>query len=237
MRSTQVARITAMLLVCQLAVPGLVPACSTFMLHAGDSLVFGHNLNENGIDVPGLVFINKRGTFKTGRTWSEIINKDGSNPSSLTWISRYGSVTFNVFGRDFPDGGMNEAGLYIWEMSETAEYPQNDDLPKLMHMNWMQFVLDSYSTIDEVIQSAHEIEIDGWDWHFFVGDGRGKCASIAFADGGVVVHKDSSMPVPALFNEPYDREMEVLGFFQGFGGDYPVDRGQTAGVRIPGMPG
>jgi penicillin V acylase-like amidase (Ntn superfamily) len=197
-------------------------ACSTFMLAKSPHLVFGHNLNENGIDVPGLVFVNKRGVFKTGRTWSEMISGDRSNPSSLTWVSRYGSVTFNVFGRDFPDGGMNEVGLYIWEMSDSAEYPQNSDLPKLMHMNWMQFILDNYSKIDEVIESASEIQIDGWSWHYFVADSRGMAASIEFDDGDVVVRRGDRMPVPALMNEPYDREMEILDYFEGFGGTYPV---------------
>ena len=91
--------------------PANIFACSTFKLQKGDSLVYGHNLNQGDIDVPGLIFLNKRGVFKTGRTWSELITKEQTNPSSLCWISRYGSVTFNVFGMDLPDGGMNEAGL------------------------------------------------------------------------------------------------------------------------------
>ncbi len=215
-----------------LAVSSNVQACSTFMLNKGPHLVFGHNLNENGIDVPGMVFVNKRGVFKTGRTWSEMINEDRSNPSSLTWISRYGSVTFNAFGRDFLDGGVNEVGLYIWEMSDTAEYPRNSDLPKLMHMNWMQFVLDNYSTLDEAIQSASEIEIDGWDWHYFVADRHGKAASIEFIEGQVVVHRGERMPVPALMNEPYDRELELLGYFEGFGGMYPVELGNMNTPRF-----
>jgi len=28
------------------------------MLHKGGHLIFAHNLNENGIDVPGMIFIN-----------------------------------------------------------------------------------------------------------------------------------------------------------------------------------
>ncbi len=198
-------------------------ACSTIMLNKGPHLVFGHNLNENGIDVPGMIFVNKRGVFKTGRTWSEIVNRDRSNPSAFTWISRYGSVTFNAFGRDFPDGGMNENGLYIWEMNEDADFPEDQNLPKLNQMNWMQYNLDMNSEIDEVIESAYEIEIDGWTWHFFVADSRGKSASITFVDGDVVVHRDERMPVPALFNEPYDRELELLRYFEGFGGSYPVE--------------
>lgn len=200
-----------------------VVACSTFKLQKGNELIYGHNLNQGDIGVPGLIFVNKRAIFKTGRTWSELLNKDRSNPSSFSWISRYGSVTFNAFGRDFPDGGMNEAGLYIWEMNEAADYPKNDRLPKLNRMNWMQFVLDSYSTVDEAIRSASEVEIEGSRWHYFVGDAQGNCAAIAFIDGKVIVNRDDTMPVPGLFNMPYDKELEVLKYYKGFGGQYEPD--------------
>lgn len=195
-------------------------ACSTFKLQKGNALVYGHNLNEGDIGVPGLVFINKRGIFKTGRTWSEIITLGRLNPSSHSWISRYGSVTFNNFGKDFPDGGMNEAGLFIWEMNEEADYPVNDSLPKLNQMNWMQYILDNYSTTEEAVRSASEIEIDGWTWHYFVGDAMGNTAAIAFVNGKVIVHSGDDMPIPALFNTPYEREMELLKYFRGFGGNY-----------------
>ncbi|WP_163322030.1 hypothetical protein [Draconibacterium mangrovi] len=200
-----------------------VLASSTFKLQKGKTLIYGHNLNEGDIGVPGLVFINKRGMFKTGRTWSEIITRGRINPSSHTWISRYGSVTFNNFGKDFPDGGMNEAGLFIWEMNEEADYPKNDSLPKLNQMNWMQYILDNYSTTEEAIRCASEFEIDGWACHFFVGDAEGNTAAIAFINGEVVVHTGDEMPVPALFNSPYDRELELSKYFRGFGGEYQPD--------------
>ena len=92
-------------------------ACSTFMLENGDELLFGHNLEQGNSQVPGLIFVNKRNTFKQGRTLSELMTPGGSDPSSEKWISRYGSVTFSVFGKDLIDGGMNEEGLYIWEMT------------------------------------------------------------------------------------------------------------------------
>ena len=205
-------------------------ACSTFKLQKGKTLIYGHNLNEGDIGVPGLVFINKRGMFKTGRTWSEIITRGGFNPSSHSWISRYGSITFNNFGKDFPDGGMNEAGLFIWEMNEEADYPRNDSLPKLNQMNWMQYILDNFSTTEEAIQSASEFQIDGWSWHYFVGDAEGNTAAIGFIDGEVVVHAGDEMPIPALFNAPYDRELEVLKYFRGFGGEYKPD------VEDPNVP-
>ncbi len=211
--------------------PYRLSACSTFKLQKGDSLIYGHNLNQGDIGVPGLIFINTRSVFKIGRTWSEITTKEQLNPSSHCWISRYGSVTFNVFGRDLPDGGMNEVGLYIWEMSVyAADYPKNGSLPKLNQMHWMQYILDNYSTVEEAIQCAYEIEIDGWGWHFFVGDATGNTAAIAFIDGEVVVSKGEDMPVPGLFNLPYKRELEYLKYYKGFGGLYEPD---LSDPRVP----
>ncbi len=198
-------------------------ACSTFQFKVGNDLLFGHNLNEPGMDVPGIIFINKRGILKHGRSFSEILTEEGKNPSTALWISRYGSVTINNFGKDFIDGGINEAGLYIWEMNEEAEYPQNKKLPKIVHMNWMQYVLDNYSTTEEVIKSASEFQIDGWTWHYFISDRYGNSASLEFLKGEVVVHKGETMPVPALFNMTYDREMELLKYYKGFGGQYEID--------------
>ncbi len=200
-----------------------VQACSTIMFKKGNELLYGHNLNNNGSDIPGLVFINQRGVFKTGRTWDEIIYKDRRNPSRFSWISRYGSVSFNTFAKDFPDGGMNEAGIYVWEMGLSHSeivYPKDPSLPKLNQMHWMQYILDTAASLDEALACAREFEIDGWGWHFFLGDGEGNCAVIDFVDGRVVVHRGEQMPVPGLFNARYAREISQSRFFKGFGGQY-----------------
>ena len=187
-------------------------ACSTFKLQKGNALLYGHNLNQPGMDVPGMVFINKRGVFKVGRSWSEMITPERSKPSTSSWISRYGSVTFSTFGRDMPDGGVNEAGLYIWEMNDDTEYPKNDSLPKLVQMNWMQYVLDNFATLDEAVASASEFEIDGWGWHFFVGDAQGRCAAVEFIKGKLVVQIDKANRTSvASFRGPgIDAGLEIL---------------------------
>lgn len=210
--------------------PESAHGCSTFKLQKGGELLYGHNLNQPGMDVPGQIFINKRGVFKIGRSQADMLAKEGGTPSSLSWISRYGSVTFSTFGKDMPDGGINEAGLYIWEMNDDTEYPQDDSLPRLIQMNWMQYVLDNYATTDEAVASASRIAIEGWGWHYFVGDAEGRCAAVEFIKGEVVVHREEGMPIPALFNEPYAREMEMARYFRGFGGLYEPD---LADKRVP----
>ncbi len=207
-----------------LFMPYKAAACSTFKLQKGKCLIYGHNLNQADLDVPGLIFINKRGVFKLGRTLSELITKEGLNPSSLCWISKYGSVTFNNFGKDLPDGGMNEVGLYIWEMSaDFDEYPKKEGAPKLNQMHWMQYILDNCMTVEEAIQCARDMEIDGWGWHFFIGDAEGNTAAVDFADDEVLIYTGEDMPVPGLFNTFYARELEVLKYYKGFGGFYEVE--------------
>jgi choloylglycine hydrolase len=49
----------------------------------------------------GIILINKRGVLKTAYI---------SQYKKLSWRSKYGSITFNQFGKEFPLGEMNEAG-------------------------------------------------------------------------------------------------------------------------------
>jgi len=197
--------------------------CSTFMLKKGSVLIVGHNLDERG-HVPGVVVINKRDVFKRGKSWHEILSGNPAPNPPLEWISKYGSVTFNPFCRDFPDGGMNEAGLFIEEMTlQGTSFPEDESKPLVFMMQWMQYVLDNYETIDQVIQSAHDFTIDGWTWHFFTADRNGNAAVIEFLDGEVKVFKDDKLPVTALCNTQYNAEMERLGKYKGFGGDQAMD--------------
>ncbi|UCE21406.1 MAG: linear amide C-N hydrolase [Candidatus Aminicenantes bacterium] len=193
------------------------------MLKKGSTLIVGHNLDERG-HVPGVVVINKRDVFKRGKSWYEILSgKPAPNPP-LEWISKYGSVTFNPFCRDFPDGGMNEAGLFIEEMTlQGTSFPEDESKPLVFMMQWMQYVLDSYETIDQVIQSAQDFTIDGWAWHFFTADRKGNAAVIEFLDGEVKVFGEARLPVTALCNTKYNEEMERLRKFEGFGGGQAID--------------
>ncbi|UCE08463.1 MAG: linear amide C-N hydrolase, partial [bacterium] len=127
--------------------------------------------------------------------------------------------------RDFPDGGMNEAGLCIWEMSfGKTKFIENDSLPKIFMAQWMQYVLDNFESVDQAIKSTSEIALDGWGggWHFFTGDSDGRCAVIEFIDGEPVVHSGESLPVTALMNTEYSQELDTLKTYEGFGGDKEI---------------
>ncbi len=146
-----------------------------------------------------MVIINKRGVTKTARSLPQ--------DKLLTWTSKYGSATFNQYGREFPMGGMNEAGLVVESMmlDETA-YPSPDSRPGIEMMQWIQYQLDNFSTIDEVIASDSQIRIKrsgGPGCHFLVCDRSGKCATIEFIGNELVYHTKERMPVKTLTNSNY----------------------------------
>ena len=197
-------------------------SCSTFMLKHDSEQIFGHNLDMQMV-INGMVVVNKRNVYKTGRSWDELTSSEKRKTPEITWTSKYGSITVNPIVRDFPDGGMNEAGLCIWEMSlGKTKFIENDSLPKLFMSQWMQYVLDNFESVDQVIKSTSEITIDGWGWHFFTGDRDGRCAAIEFLDGEPVVHSGESLPVTALMNTEYSQELDTLKTYEGFGGDKEI---------------
>ena len=179
-------------------VPSRGQTCTTFCLDHGDQPVFGRNYDWMVGD--GLVIVNKRSVKKTA--WSR---HETSNP--LTWTSKYGSVTFNQHGREFPMGGMNEAGLVVETMMlEETEYPSPDSRSEVEILQWIQYQLDNFSTIEEVIESHLQIRIrDSGEpgCHFLVCDRTGNCATIEFIGGKLVYHFKEKMPVKTLTNSTY----------------------------------
>jgi len=193
-------------------------ACSTILLKRDSVLLLGHNLDEL-TDFDGFVCVNKRDVFKIGCTWEELRSSKETFAPTLSWISLYGSVTFSSLGRDLPDAGINEAGLAIEEMSLAGgAYPLYDIRPKLFQMQWIQYHLDSFRTVNEVIRSASLVVPNGWPWHFFVADKNGNAATVEYIDGKLVVHTGQSMPITALCNSSYESELKELKRYRGFGG-------------------
>lgn len=105
---------------------------SSFMIKKEHVLLYSHNLDSDE-PVPGTVYINKRGILKKGCTFKELTSPEQMEPSTLIWIYQFGSVTFGHLGANFPDGGMNEVGLFVWEMSlMNTTFIQDKKLPKLL---------------------------------------------------------------------------------------------------------
>jgi choloylglycine hydrolase len=174
---------------------GLYPDCTSFRLRTPDAVYLCNNLDWYAGD--GMLVVNKRGVSKKG-CWFD------NKPS---WTSRYGSITINQLGREFPSRGMNEAGLTIVEMTlnETA-FPSPDSRPALSTSQWMQYQLDCHSKVQEVIASDVKVRIDSGEWrsHFMVADRSGACATIEWIGGQMVTHTGRTLPVAVLSNDSYE---------------------------------
>jgi penicillin V acylase-like amidase (Ntn superfamily) len=169
-------------------------ACTTFCLRDDGRILFGKNYDWNVGD--GLLVVNQRGMARQA---------DMPDDRPASWVSRYGSVTFNQYGRDFPSGGMNEAGLVIELMwLEGSRYPAPDARPALDVLQWIQYNLDTHATITEVLAADQKVRIAGdVPLHYLVADRKGQVASVEFLDGRMVAHTGKDLAVAALTNSTY----------------------------------
>lgn len=195
-------------------------ACVTFVLNSKDSLVFGWNYEFDCGS--GFLITNPRGLKKSSFTTG------GEKPA--TWVSKYGSLTFNQFGREFPAGGINEKGLVVVQTMYTAtQYPTNDQRPVISELQWIQYQLDNFVSVDEVVASDSKVRIsvNSVPLHFMVCDQAGNVAVIEFLDGKIVCYKGGQLPYPVLGNDVYGKSVEAIKSFQGFGGNQPIPANST----------
>jgi len=129
--------------------------------------------------------------------------------------SKYGSVTFNQFGREMPFGGMNEAGLVIENMwLDDTLFPAVDARPEVNMLQWIQYQLDNYSSVKEVIESDKKIRLENTPArariHYLICDARGNSAAIEFLNGSMQVHRGKDFPYHALANTTYEKSAAAL---------------------------
>lgn len=174
-------------------------ACTTFCLVGKGEVLFGRNYDWTLGDA--LVLVNKRGVVKT----ATIIDSD----NGAKWVSKYGSVTFNQYGRENPTGGMNEMGMVVEQMwLDETEYPKADARPAVGTQEWIQYLLDNSATTAEAIKNAEKVRIEGdVRVHYLINDKAGDAASIEFLKGLMVVHAGASLTTPALTNDSYDASL------------------------------
>jgi penicillin V acylase-like amidase (Ntn superfamily) len=177
--------------------------CSTFFLNKDGQMAFGKNYDwMTGI---GSVNTNLRGLAKA----SLYID----NGAILKWVSRYGSITFNQYGKEFPNGGMNEKGLVVELMwLDGSIYPEKDNRPALTVLQWIQYQLDNCSSVDEVIATdkIQRIVSTGAPQHYLVADAHGNVAAIEFLKGRMVVHRKKDLPYPVLTNSTYEASVKAV---------------------------
>jgi len=167
------------LIVILLVAPLELFACSAFFCD-GETKYFAKNFDWRSGQ--GYIIKNKPGQGKFA------YGLRGTNQAH--WTSKYGSFTFNQIGKEFPYGGMNEKGLVVEQlwMSESI-YPDHNN-PTISELEWIQYQLDSYATIDEIIQNINHLTIKPIATvHYFIADRNGNSAVIDFTEGKTVINK------------------------------------------------
>jgi penicillin V acylase-like amidase (Ntn superfamily) len=201
-------------------------ACTTFLLKPGHEVIVGKSYDYT-IGQALLVF-NKRWVVKQA-----LRAESGATPAR--WTSKYASLTFNQFGREIPNGGMNEAGLVVEVMSLAAAVtPPPDARPTVNELQFIQWLLDQFGTVGEVVAHAHDVRVHRvyMGVHYLACDAGGACAAIDHVNGRLVVTSGRTLTVPVLTNNTYAESIEFLTRHRGFGGDEPLPAGTDSLSRF-----
>ncbi len=177
-------------------VQGSCFGCSSFVLK--DSTMTLLCTNFDFYTSKGIMLVNKAGVGKRALVMPPA--------APAEWNARFGSVTFNQIGAEFPFGGMNEKGLSVALMwLEKTRYPAPDNRPGLHVAQWIQYQLDNFESVEAVLDHCHEVRIteSGIKLHFLLCDRFGESAVIEFIDGELVSYNGASLPVAVLTNDSY----------------------------------
>jgi choloylglycine hydrolase len=195
-------------------------ACVTFVLKNNKSLVFGWNYEFDAGS--GFLITNKTGLLKTSFVQQ--------NEIPITWISKYGSITFNQWGKEFPAGGINEKGLVVVQtMYIKTKYPDPDTRPSISELQWIQFQLDNFSSVQEVIDNEKSLRItnNSIPLHYMICDKTGNVAVIEFNNGKMICHEGNNLLFPVLANDSYEDSLIELRKYKGFGGTLEIPKKST----------
>jgi choloylglycine hydrolase len=159
------------------------------------------------------------------------IQRDGANgPGSLTWTSKYGSVT--TAGWDLATiDGLNEKGLaanmlYLAE-SDYGKPAANDPRKALSITAWGQYALDNFATVAEAVEALRKepfyivtvMSPDGHAGtaHLSLSDPSGDSAIFEYVNGKLVIHHSRKYKV--MTNSPtFDQQLALDAYWRTIGG-------------------
>lgn len=214
-------------------------ACTSFIVGEAHHQVFGRNYDFGFGD--GYVMVNPKGEAK----YSYPSSVEGEAAEPMKWIAKYGSVTFNQYGRGMPQGGMNEAGLVVETMAlRGTKYPDPDSRPYFSNaLVYRQYLLDTCATVQEVVEANSRVRISydaskGIGAHWLVLDKTGDACIIEFLARKLVIYRGKSLPVRALTNDTYKDSLEFWGkrTVPGFEFDLSIHRFVTAADMVRDYP-
>lgn len=160
----------------------IVFPCSAIVLKNGDQIYLAKNFDwtyQGGILIKNLRQTTKMAYYTHAGTQAQ-------------WTSKYGSITFNQNGKEMPYGGMNERGLAI-EMLwlESTQYNINDDKPYVNELEWIQYQLDNYESVQEVVEHLNDLTVFPVKGrvHYILTDPTGASVVIEYLNGKPIFHR------------------------------------------------
>ncbi|MFT4170539.1 MAG: linear amide C-N hydrolase [Dysgonomonas sp.] len=194
-------------------------ACTRVVYKGDDNLILTARSMDWKEDIKSNIWVFPRGMDRNGAV----------GPNSLKWKSKYGSVITSAYDISSTDG-INEKGLVanlLW-LAE-SEYPTwNQKTPGLTIAAWVQYVLDSFATVDEAVKALEKqtFEIvsdkmpDGSRMatlHLSISDALGDNAIFEYIGGKLVIHHDKSYQV--MTNSPiFDKQLALNEYWKEIGG-------------------
>ncbi|WP_460805002.1 linear amide C-N hydrolase [Microbulbifer agarilyticus] len=193
--------------------------CSTILwTQKGQPVIVGRNMDWTE-QMGTKLYVFPRGAEREGLTDS----------NSLKWTSKYGSIGAVIWDCATADG-LNEAGLSVrlLYLAEAEYGTREQDLPGLSISEWVQYYLDCFATVDEVVAATRSMQVrpveivhrgDSVDspMHMCVSDASGDSAIIEILHGKPVIHHGAQYRV--MTNSPvYDEQLVLMKQYQGLGG-------------------
>lgn len=183
------------------------------------------------------------------------MKRDGlSQKNPLRWTSKYGSVIVTAYDVGTADG-VNEKGLgvHFLYLPETRVAPRDEKIPGLSMTLWAQYYLDQFATVDEAVKALKtkpyqlRMAVEPTSKkpatvHLALNDAGGDSAILECIDGEIRVYHSREYTV--MTNQPaYDRQLENLKQYRGFGGEKrlpgthePADRFVRGAYYVKNLP-
>lgn len=197
-------------------------ACTRVLYETGTgSYIVGRNMDWNDLKMKSDFWIFPRGMSRDG----------GVGNGSITWKSKYGSVIISFYGMATVDG-MNEKGLvgnalYLSE-SDYGD-PNASHKPKISIGAWLQYMLDNYASVEEVVQAMSDGPMtivttkvpNGRmaSGHLSISDPTGDSAILEYIDGKLKIHHSRDAKV--MTNSPvYDQQIAINTYWDLIGGNH-----------------
>ncbi len=112
---------------------------------------------------------------------------------------------------------MNERGLVLSTMRLTGTEPAAPDERPFLDWGpmWMQYILDTCATIQDVAAADSLVRIDYTVDHYLVSDRSGNAAVVELIGGEMIIHSGDDLPVKVLTNSPYQTAVNTWLAYRG----------------------